>query len=75
MLTIKSIEYFRIAMKNNNDNYRITADDIDNLIGNDIVSSELYEKISLLVMHLKLDMSPTEFIDTVCVARGLGVKE
>jgi hypothetical protein len=61
-------------MKNNNDNYRITADDIDNLIGNDIVSSELYEKISLLIMRLKLDMSPTEFIDTVCVVRGLGVK-
>ena len=45
------------------------------LIGNDIVSSELYEKISLLVMRLKLDMSPTEFIDTVRVARGLEVKE
>jgi hypothetical protein len=52
-------------MKNNDANYRITADDIDNLIGNNIVSSELYEKISLLIMRLKLDMSPTEFINTV----------
>ena len=62
-------------MKNNDANYRITADDIDNLIDNDIVSSELYEKISLLVMHLKLDMSLTEFIDTVRAARRLEVKE
>jgi hypothetical protein len=52
-------------MKDNNDNNRITADDIIKLIGGGLVSSELYEKISLLVMRLNLDTTPTEFVDTV----------
>ena len=51
-------------MKNSDDNNRITADDITNFVGSDLVSSDLYEKISLLVMRLNLDMTTTEFIDT-----------
>jgi hypothetical protein len=52
-------------MKNSDGSNRIAAHDITKFIGSDFVSSDLYEKISLLVMRLNLDMTPTEFIDTV----------